>query len=173
LIGLPGADAALDGASAPIARQWRALVASRPDLYARVRLSAFGQLVATPDLMACRPLFVGVDGPPDMLKAAGLKPRIREKDAWMRRYGLAFVGGPVLSHLVYGALTVVLLGLMARDAVRGRAEPEAPAVAGLLLASLVFAASFLVIGIACDYRYLYALDLAAMAGAVYQAARKA
>jgi hypothetical protein len=40
------------------------------------------------------------------------------------------------------------------------------AIAGLLAASLIFALSFLVISIACDYRYLYFLDLAAMTGAL-------
>jgi hypothetical protein len=35
--------------------------------------------------------------------------------------------------------------------------------------ALGFAASFLVISIACDYRYLYFLDLAAMTGVLYLA----
>ena len=40
----------------------------------------------------------------------------------------------------------------------------------MLAAALAFAMSFAVISIACDYRYLYDLDLAAMAGALYAAA---
>jgi hypothetical protein len=40
---------------------------------------------------------------------------------------------------------------------------------GLLLAGLGFAASFLLISIACDYRYLYMLDLSALVGLVYWA----
>jgi len=43
------------------------------------------------------------------------------------------------------------------------------AIAAMLASALAFAASFLVISIACDYRYLYFLDLAAMAGALYVA----
>jgi hypothetical protein len=39
----------------------------------------------------------------------------------------------------------------------------------MLLASLAFTASFFVISIACDYRYLYALDLAALASLFYLA----
>jgi len=42
-------------------------------------------------------------------------------------------------------------------------------IAALLLGALAFAASFLVISVACDYRYLYLLDLAAMTGALYLA----
>ena len=40
------------------------------------------------------------------------------------------------------------------------------AVAGLQIAALAFALSFFVVSIACDYRYLYFLDLAAMTGAL-------
>ena len=43
------------------------------------------------------------------------------------------------------------------------------AVIGLMLAALSFAASFFVISLACDYRYLYLLDLAALVGLVYWA----
>jgi hypothetical protein len=46
------------------------------------------------------------------------------------------------------------------------------AVAGLLASALVFAASFFVVSVACDYRYLYFLDLTALAGALYVCARK-
>jgi uncharacterized membrane protein YphA (DoxX/SURF4 family) len=40
---------------------------------------------------------------------------------------------------------------------------------GLMLAGLGFAASFLFLSIACDYRYLYMLDLSALVGLVYVA----
>ena len=40
------------------------------------------------------------------------------------------------------------------------------AIAGLQVAALAFALSFFIVSIACDYRYLYFLDLAAMTGAL-------
>jgi hypothetical protein len=40
---------------------------------------------------------------------------------------------------------------------------------GLMVSGLGFAASFFLISIACDYRYLYFLDLAALAGLFYVA----
>ncbi len=43
-------------------------------------------------------------------------------------------------------------------------------MAGLLTSSLVFVATFFVISVACDYRYLYFLDVAAIAAAAYVAA---
>ena len=41
------------------------------------------------------------------------------------------------------------------------------AIAGLMFSGLAFTASFFVISLACDYRYLYFLDLAAMTGLFY------
>ena len=40
---------------------------------------------------------------------------------------------------------------------------------GLLLSGLGFTASFFLISIACDYRYLYMLDLATLVALVYWA----
>ena len=40
----------------------------------------------------------------------------------------------------------------------------------MLASAFAFAASFAVISIACDYRYLYDLDLAVIAAALYLAA---
>ena len=42
-------------------------------------------------------------------------------------------------------------------------------LAALQLAGVAFAASFFIISIACDYRYLYFTDLAAIVGLVYAA----
>jgi hypothetical protein len=164
LLGLPGADAALDDANAAIGRAWRRMVLTRPDLYARVRLADFGQLLATPRLMDCRPLFIGLDGPPEILAALHLKPHDAAKVALGRRYALAFVGTPVLSHLVYGTLALVMLILAVRD----RARPESVVIVAMLVAALSFTVSFLIIGVACDYRYLYLLDLAAMAALLHR-----
>jgi hypothetical protein len=173
LVGLAGADAALDGAGPAVGAQWRALILTRPGLYARVRAAAFARTLAAPDPMACRPFFVGVDAPPELLAAAGLAPRHRVRDGLARRYGLAFVGTPVFSHLAYAALTLVMAGLAAGDLVRkAPAGGEAIAVLALLGAAFTYAASFLIIGVACDYRYLYVLDLAAMAALLHRAASR-
>ena len=50
-----------------------------------------------------------------------------------------------------------------------RRRPADIVMIGLMLAGLGFAASFLLLSIACDYRYLYMLDLSALAGLVYVA----
>ena len=59
-----------------------------------------------------------------------------------------------------------MLALVALCILLRRRRPEDIAVAGLLASAFVVTASFFVISIACDYRYLYFLDLAAIAGAL-------
>jgi hypothetical protein len=115
--------------------------------------------------MACRPLFVGLDGPADMLATLRLAPHDPAKISLGRRYGAAFIGTPVLSHLAYGALVTVLLVLAVRDPAR----PETVVIIAMLGSALAFTLSFAVIGVACDYRYLYLLDLAAMGALLHRA----
>jgi hypothetical protein len=141
--------------------QWRQLILSHPGLYLRERWPVFRWVVAPPDLIVCHPDVVGVDGPEDMLKGLGLKAQIRPQDRLLYSYVANFFHTPVLSHLLYGAIAVSLAFLLVR---RGSAADMA--IAGLQIAALGFAASFFVVSIACDYRYLYFLDLAAMTGAL-------
>ena len=141
--------------------QWRQLVFAHPGLYLRERLPVFRWVLAPPDLLVCHPDVVGVDGPPTEMKALGLQPHIRAQDRLLYFYVANFFHTPVLSHLLYGALAILFLILLA-----ARGAPADIAVAGLQLAALLFALSFFVVSIACDYRYLYFLDLAAITGAI-------
>lgn len=141
--------------------QWRQLILSHPGLYLRERWPVFRWVVAPPDLIVCHPDVVGVDGPKDMLKSLGLKEQIRPQDRLLYSYVANFFHTPVLSHLLYGAIAAGLAFLLLR---RGSAADMA--IAGLQIAALGFAASFFVVSIACDYRYLYFLDLAAITGAL-------
>ncbi len=146
-------------------RAWRGLIIGHPGLYLAIRWAAFRQVLATPDIQACAPVLVGIDGgDPKMLRAAGLTARDSPKDDWDGDYATAFAGTPVFSHLAYGGLAIVLLAWAGFDVARGRRALIA--TAGLLAAALAFTVSYFVISIACDYRYLYFLDVAAMAALV-------
>jgi hypothetical protein len=149
--------------------QWRRFMTASPKLYLKTRWAAFWQVLATPKIAACAPVLVGVDpGDPRMLRAAGLSARETDQDDWDGDYAASFLGTPVFSHLAYAAAALVLLALAIRDAARGRVELIA--TAGLLTAALVYAASFFLISLACDYRYLYFVDVAAMAALVQRLA---
>ena len=137
--------------------QWRALLLTQPDLYLRERLPVFWQVVATPDIGLCHPVYVGISGDPADLKALGLAARIRSSDVRLAAYARGFIGTPVLSHLAFGVLAIGLLIFYLH-----RRSAADIAMAGLLAGSLAFTASFFFVSVACDYRYLYPLDLAAM-----------
>jgi hypothetical protein len=161
------ADAAVNHAlsNAPdgaIAEAWRGLVLGHPLTYARVRLAAFGAVFMTPDAAVCHFVFVGINGPATVLAPLGLTARIRPQDRALEKYAKSFYATPVYSHLAWGALALVLMILLLL-----RGAPSDLAVAGLLAGALLFTLTFAIISIACDYRYLIFLDLAAMAAALY------
>ena len=78
-------------------------------------------------------------------------------DLRLAAYARSFMGTPLLSHLTFGALAIGLLILYLRRGCR-----DDIAMAGLLAGALAFSASFFFVSVACDYRYLFPLDLAAM-----------
>jgi hypothetical protein len=141
--------------------QWRQVVLEHPGVYLRQRLPVFRWVVAPPELMACHPAVVGVSGPADTLESLGMTHYTRRQDVLLFRWASLFFHTPVYSHLFYGALSLLSMVVLAR-----RGAPADMAVAGLQAAALLFALSFFFLSVACDYRYLYFLDLAALTGAL-------
>ncbi len=147
--------------------QWRQTILHHPALYLATRWQAFAWVTATPDLDACHALYTGVDGPPALLAQLGLGRTWRSQDRLHDAYGRALKDTPLFSHLTFGVLALALLLFFL-----WRRRAGDLAAAGLLAAALAFAGSFFIVSLACDYRYLYFLDLAAMAGALSAMARK-
>jgi hypothetical protein len=164
-VGSPALQNAL-GQSEPsaIAAQWYDLVRHHPWLYLKVRARVFAQVLFTPDIEGCRPVFTGVEGPSGEMGDLGLKPRRDARDLALARYAKGFMGTPVFSHVVFGGLAIAALVLLLWRRSQGDI-----AMAALLASALVFTASFFAISIACDYRYLYLLDMAALSAVFYLA----
>ncbi|HEX3699521.1 MAG TPA: hypothetical protein VHV27_02490 [Phenylobacterium sp.] len=149
---------------AAVAAQWRDLILNHPRAYLAHRLDVFRWVFLTPDLAQCLPVQVGVSGPPDMLDDLELTAGVRPNDAAVAAYAQRFYATPVYSHLTYALLALVIGALLLL-----RRDPADVALAALLAGALVFAASFAAISVACDYRYLYLVDLAALTGLIYLA----
>lgn len=165
LVGSPALQSELADASPGLmAAQWYDLVLHHPWLYLKVRADVFRWVTITPDIAACRPVFVGVEGPAGEMQDLGLQPRLSPRDLALRDYTKAFMGTPALSHLAFA-----ILGFAAMIVLLRRRGPGDIAVAFLQIAAFAFTASFFVISIACDYRYLYMLDLAALTALFYLA----
>ena len=148
-----------------IQREWLDLVTQRPDLYLSVRGDVFRQVLMTPVIDRCLPVHVGVAGPEQTLAALDMPLRRSPGDNRLYNYVTWFLDTPAYAHLAYGVAALLVMGLLLI-----RREPADLAIAALMGGAIAFAASFFVISIACDYRYLYFLDLAAITGVIYLAA---
>jgi len=145
-----------------VSRQWLDMIVDDPVGYGERRLAVFNWVFATPDIDLCLPVHVGIAGPSAEMSLLKLQSRFDGDDVRLFNYVTWYLDTPVMSHVFYAiiALAVGLLLLIRR-------EPGDIAIAGLLGAGLAFAGSFLVISLACDYRYLYLLDISAMTGLLY------
>lgn len=147
-----------------ISAAWRELILHHPDLYLRERASVFLWLIHPPVIERCLPVYIGVDGLPAKMAALEITLRRSPTDNALYAYASKFFATPLYSHLAYGVLALVLAGVL----LLRRAPGDLP-MAALALGGLGFAASFFVISIACDYRYAYGLDLAALTVLFYLA----
>ena len=145
-------------------RQWFDLILHHPMLYLRVRFEDFRWVFAPPVVDWCLPIYVGVDAPLEKLTPLNLAHRYSPADIQLANYSSWFLDTPVLSHVFYAGLSLVLSGLFL-----WRRQPTDIVMIALQLSGVAFAASFFIISIACDYRYLYFTDVAAMAGLIYAA----
>ena len=144
---------------------WRDMILHRPDVYWPHRLAVFRWVFATPAIDRCLPVYLGIDGPADDMADLGLTRVWGEREDQLLEYATPFFATPVMSHVTYAVLALGLIGLLLY-----RRGPTDGPVAALLAGALLFAASFLPLSLACDYRYMYFLDLAALTGLLYFAA---
>jgi hypothetical protein len=145
--------------------QWFELVKTYPGTYLAVRGELFLWVFQAPDVGQCHPFHVGDQGEAADLKELGLRPRLDARDLALWHYGDFFEYTPVFWHSAYAAIGLFVFVVAAR-----RRRPADIAVASMLAAVMTFTATFFVISIACDYRYLYVVDLSALAGVLYLAA---
>ncbi len=157
---------ALEGTPASImARQWRTLIWHYPLRYLSVRALLFRWVLQPPDVALCHPFHVGDEGDAGDLKALGIAPRLDKRDLALWRLGDIYLKTPLFSH---GLFSLVLLAALLPLA-RRRRDTDLIMI-GLIAATAIFTATFFVLSIACDYRYLYLIDVTALACLLYVAA---
>ncbi len=156
-----------DAVPAPVVtRQWRELIAQYPGYYLGVRAELFRWVFQPPDVGLCHPFHVGDQGDAGDLKELGIHPRLDARDVRLWHYGDFFLyHTPIFSHTLFAVLAIAVLVIVLR-----RRTPTDIMIAALIAAAFVFTATFVVLSIACDYRYLYIIDLSALAGTLYVAA---
>ena len=148
---------ALSGASA--VRLWLATIVANPGAYARHRMTHFAALLGIGDTQLCLPIFTGVAGPVvhssvdrDLTALLGLTAGPSHVSTWVFEFGRDNGNTPLFMHLAYAAALVPIgLWLFRR---------REYVLATLVVCMLLFLASYSVVGIACDFRYAYALTVA-------------
>jgi hypothetical protein len=144
--------------------QWRQIIVHYPAAYLLQRADVFRWTFLTPKLELCLPAQVGVSGPQAMVDKLGVQSGVDIQDQALADYAKRFYRTPVYSHLTWALAAVGVIVLLLR-----RRDPADWVFIALLGGALAFTASFAVISVACDYRYLYLLDLAAIVGVLYTA----
>jgi hypothetical protein len=146
--------------------QWRALVWAHPMDYLAVRAADFSWLFFSRHPDECLTYAVGVNGLQSVMRRLNIPQRYDDRDNWLDdNYATPMMGTPALSHPFFAVIGLAALVLLLR-----RRRPADLAMAGLLAATMLYTLSYFVIAIACEYRYLFALDLSVIAAAFYLAA---
>jgi len=153
--------------SGDVSGSWRKMILSDFPAYAAHRWAVFYWTLFTPDIDQCLPVFTGIDGPRTLVARLGLKNGQSERDLGLEAYASVFFHTPIYSHAAYALAAMILIGVFLR-----RGGSMDVCMIAMLVNALIFTASFMVISFACDYRYLYALDLSVMTAGVYLAAHR-
>lgn len=147
-----------------ISAEWWSILIHDPVAYVHHRLRVFRWSFLTPDVTRCLPVFVGVGGDPKMAQDLGLTYGVRAQDQALYMYSSRFFQTPEFSHAFYATISIVVIALLFL-----RGQPSDIAMIAMLAGGLLVTASYLIIGISCDFRFLYFLDVSALAGLLYAA----
>ena len=142
----------------PLLSDWRASIRANPIAYAAHRWEHFSWQAGLRDPLRCLPYHFGVEPQPDGFPALLLPAPRPERDARLRTIAEALL--PLFRPALYAAVTALALVLL-----WWRRPLGWTALATFQLAGLAYLGSYLLIGIACDFRYAYFLVPVALTGA--------
>lgn len=152
---------------ANVVAQWLHLVRSHPEPYILHRVNVFAWLLGLHDHTKCAPVIVGITADaPDLLKTLHLHQTSSPFSDRLWRYAAFFFKTPVFSGMSYLTGAIASMGWITRIGIRSHV-----AAISLGSAALLFALTYLFIGIACDLRYLYFMLVASMFCMVYSSAQ--
>jgi len=145
--------------NAVAARVWRDSILHNPQAYLQHRFGYFGALLGLRDMRLCAPAHTGVGGPVvihahpgDLVTELGLRSGPYPMSRPIQWLVSILVETPLYMHAAYAIVMAALAVLLAK-----RREFV---LATLAVCSLGLLGSYLLIGIACDFRYAYTLTVA-------------
>mgnify|MGYP005810519873 CR=1 FL=1 len=143
----------------PLLADWRASIRANPIAYAAHRWEHFSWQAGLRGQTQCLPYQFGVEPLPAGFPALSLPSPRPERDARLRTFAASLL--PLFRPALYAAVSVLALALLA-----WRRPLGWTALAMFQFAGLAYLGSYLLIGIACDFRYAYFLVPVALTGAL-------
>lgn len=145
---------------------WKAMVLASPGAYLAHRAAVLRWQIWPPDVMQCLPIHVGVEGAPARLAELNLAPGARPGDQRLYAMATPWFETPLFRGGAWILASLAILLILVR---RRLAEAADLAVAALQVSAILFAASYALVGIACDLRYLFLLPAAVCLGLAHLA----
>ena len=149
-----------------VRRLWRTTVRDNLRAYGQHRIAHFATVLGLADMQQCLPLHAGIASPVlhprvdgNVTALLGLSAHESDATKWVGQFGADNAHTPLFMHLVYG-LVLAPIALWLR---RRRDDVLATLAAGTLLLLM----SYAVVGIACDFRYVYLLPVTTTLLAAY------
>lgn len=149
--------AGVAGLNPMLLSDWRASIRANPVAYAAHRWAHFSWQAGLRDQAQCLPYQFGVAPLPAGFQALPLPASRPERDAQLRSLAESLL--PLFRPALYAAVLVLALALLV-----WRRPLGWTALAMFQTAGLAYLGSYLLIGIACDFRYAYFLVPVALTG---------
>ena len=160
----PGLPDALLAQSFPVGGTWQDMLRAYPAAYARHRLAHMSWVLWPREIGQCVPVHLGVSGDASQMEALGLSAIERPG---LYAYARLWFDTPLYRHAVWAIAGLVLCAMLVRRNFRTQGDEV---VLGALIGAELFAGSYLLIGIACDFRYLYTLPVTVIFAVLWFAA---
>jgi hypothetical protein len=142
-------------------QDWRTRIVEYPLDYMAHRLDFLSWLFGFHNAYSCTPFFLGISAEPSsMVKEIGLEPGVSWRAEKLQELSVKAVF--LFKPFIYLAVSMLVLSLLL---FQGRRHCMNMIV--IQFAGLSYAASYVIVGIACDFRYTYFSTLVALFGLVY------
>lgn len=145
---------------------WAAIILQHPAAYLVHRLDFMAWLLGCHEPLKCLPFYLGIQSEPqEMAATLGVPTGVSVRAKLLENLGEATLF--LFRPWIYLCLSIGTLGvLLWRNPQRLSIVSHGPMIT-LQLCGLLYAASYLFIGIACDFRYTYFCTITGLFGAAY------
>jgi hypothetical protein len=139
-----------------IDQTWQHLVRQQPEAYLKHRLAVFSEILNLKGVEGCLPIHVGVTGRKDFLAALGINSGTDRHDQLVYDTAAVFFEWPIYRHWFYLILLLIASIALCFTKMPTRIKPMCMVMAS---ATWLYYFSYLLTGVACDFRYLFSAIL--------------